>query len=201
VGEVGYAAALLLAAVFGWAGLAKFRTRDQTARTFRAFGLAAPDALAVGVPVTELVLAVGLVVVPGWAALGALAVLAGFTTVLVRAMRAGVDVGCGCFGTAKREPVSFVELIRNGLLATAAVAAAFAAFARTSAMAARSAAPILSSAMRVRRSISAAASTCAWATIWSASLRARSSMVAASAPACCAFCSYSARSASASARS
>ena len=124
--EVGYAAALLLAGVFGWAGLAKFRTRDQTARTFRAFGLAAPDTLAVGVPVTELVLAVGLVVVPGWAALGALAVLAGFTTVLVRAMRAGVDVGCGCFGTAKREPVSFVELVRNGLLAVAAVTAAFA---------------------------------------------------------------------------
>jgi hypothetical protein len=112
--------------VFGWAGLAKFQARDQTARTFRAFGLAAPEALAVGVPVTELVLAAGLVVVPGWAALGALAVLAGFTTVLVRAMRAGVDVGCGCFGTAKREPVSFVELIRNALLATAAVTAAFA---------------------------------------------------------------------------
>ena len=124
--EVGYAAALLLAAVFGWAGLAKLRTRDQTARTFRAFGLAAPDALAVGVPVTEVGLAVGLVVVPGWAALGALAVLAGFSTVLVRAMRAGVDVGCGCFGTAKREPVSFVELVRNGLLGAAAVAAAFA---------------------------------------------------------------------------
>jgi uncharacterized membrane protein YphA (DoxX/SURF4 family) len=126
VSEVGYAAALLLAAVFGWAGLAKFRAREQTARTFRAFGLAAPDALAVGVPVTELVLAVGLVVVPGWAALGALAVLAGFSTILVRAMRAGVDVGCGCFGTAKREPVSFVELVRNGLLGVPAVAAAFA---------------------------------------------------------------------------
>ena len=56
----------------------------------------------------------------------ALAVLAAFSTILVRAMRAGVDVGCGCFGTAKRAPVSFVELVRNGLLAGLAVAALFA---------------------------------------------------------------------------
>jgi uncharacterized membrane protein YphA (DoxX/SURF4 family) len=124
VNEVGYTAALLLAGVFGWAGLAKLRARDATERTFRAFGLAAPRALAVGAPVTELTLAGGLVVLPGWAALVALAVLVGFSTILVRAMRAGVDVGCGCFGTARREPVSFVELARNGLLAGAAVVAA-----------------------------------------------------------------------------
>jgi len=121
-----YAAALLLAAVFGWAGLAKLRTRHTTARTFRAFGLAHPDALAVGVPVVEVALAVGLVVAPAEATLAALAVLAGFSTILVRAMRAGVDVGCGCFGTARRQPVSFVELVRNGLLGTAALTAAFA---------------------------------------------------------------------------
>lgn len=124
--DAGYAAALLLAAVFGWAGLAKFRARAQTERTFRAFGLAAPRALAVGVPAVELGLAFGLVLVPGWAGIAALAVLTAFTTILVRAMRAGVDVGCGCFGTARREPVSFVELVRNGLLAVAAVTAALA---------------------------------------------------------------------------
>jgi hypothetical protein len=124
--EVGYVAALVLAGVFGWAGVAKFRARETTARTFRAFGLAGSDALAVGVPVVEIALAVGLVIVPGWAALGALAVLAGFTTILLRAMAAGVDVGCGCFGTARREPVSFVEIVRNGLLAGGAVLAAFA---------------------------------------------------------------------------
>lgn len=125
--DVGYAAALLLAGVFGWAGLAKLRARDATERTLRAFGLAAPRALAVGVPVVELSLAVGLVLVPAWAALAALAVLVGFSTILLRAMRAGVDVGCGCFGTARREPVSFVELVRNGGLAGGAVVAAQAA--------------------------------------------------------------------------
>jgi uncharacterized membrane protein YphA (DoxX/SURF4 family) len=118
-----YAAALLLAAIFASAGAAKLRRADVTERTFRAFGLAAPRTLARTVPLVELGLAAGLVVVPGWAAAAALAVLAAFTTVLVRAMRAGVDVGCGCFGTSRREPVSFVELVRNGLLALAAAVA------------------------------------------------------------------------------
>jgi len=121
-----YGAALALAAIFAWAGAAKLRSADVTERTFRAFGLAAPRTLARTIPLVELGLAAGLVVVPGWAAAVALAVLAAFTTVLVRAMRAGVDVGCGCFGTSRREPVSFVELVRNGLLAVLAVAALFA---------------------------------------------------------------------------
>ena len=121
-----YCAALALAAIFAWAGAAKLRSADVTERTFRAFGLAAPRTLARTVPLVELGLAVGLVVVPGWAAVLALAVLAAFTTVLVRAMRAGVDVGCGCFGTSRREPVSFVEVVRNGLLGMLAFAALFA---------------------------------------------------------------------------
>jgi uncharacterized membrane protein YphA (DoxX/SURF4 family) len=118
-----YAAAALLAAVFAWAGAAKLRQAAVTERTFRAFGLPAPAVLARGVPLVELGLAAGLVVAPGWAAAVALAVLAGFTTVLLRAMRAGVEVGCGCFGTARREPVSSVEIVRNGMLAVAAAAA------------------------------------------------------------------------------
>lgn len=121
---IAYGAALVLAATFAWAGVAKRRERATTERTFRAFGLPAPAALATAVPAAEMVLAVGLVVVPGWAAVVALAVLAGFTTLLARAMRAGVDVGCGCFGTARTEPVSFVELVRNGFLGLAAVVAA-----------------------------------------------------------------------------
>lgn len=125
--DVGYAAALLLAAVFAWSGVAKLGSRATTVRTFRAFDLAAPEALATGVPLVEIALAVGLVLVPAEAALGAMAVLAGFTTLLVRALRAGVDIGCGCFGTARRTPVSFVEIVRNGLLASAALVASAAA--------------------------------------------------------------------------
>ena len=121
-----YAAALLLAGVFAWAGAAKLRDARVTERTFRAFGLVAPGTLARTVPIVELGLAAVLVVVPWAGGMLALAVLAAFSTILVRAMRAGVDVGCGCFGTAKRAPVSFVELVRNGLLAGLAVAALFA---------------------------------------------------------------------------
>lgn len=116
--ELGYLAALVLAAAFGWAGVAKARTPRTTARTFAGLGLPAPAALARAVPAVELTLAAALVVVPGWAAAVALALLAAFTTFLARAVRAGVDVGCGCFGSNSTEPVSSVELVRNGLLAS-----------------------------------------------------------------------------------
>jgi uncharacterized membrane protein YphA (DoxX/SURF4 family) len=121
--ELGYLAALILAAIFAWAGIAKLGARRRTARTFRALQLPSPDSLAIAVPVVELALAVGLVLAPGWAAAGALALLAAFSVFLARAVRAGVDVGCGCFGSAGNEPVSYVELVRNGLLGLAAAVA------------------------------------------------------------------------------
>ena len=121
--ELGYLAALVLAGVFAWAGAAKLGARRRTTRTFRALGLPAPATLAVAVPVVELALAAGLVVVPGWAAAGALALLAAFSVFLARGIRAGVDVGCGCFGSAASEPVSGVELVRNAVLAGAALVA------------------------------------------------------------------------------
>jgi hypothetical protein len=121
--ELGYLAALILAVLFAWAGVAKLGARRRTARTFATLGLPAPAALALAVPVVELALAAGLVLAPGWAAAGALALLAAFSVFLTRAVRAGVDVGCGCFGSAGSEPVSFVELVRNGLLGIAAAVA------------------------------------------------------------------------------
>jgi uncharacterized membrane protein YphA (DoxX/SURF4 family) len=116
--------ALALAAVFAWAGAAKAVDRKTTARSFRALGLPAVTALTTVVPATELLLAVGLVLVPGVAAPVALGVLTGFTVLLVRARRAGVAVGCGCFGTARRGPVSGRDLLRNVVLGAAAVAVA-----------------------------------------------------------------------------
>ncbi|MBW3652764.1 MAG: hypothetical protein KY433_04045, partial [Actinobacteria bacterium] len=56
----------------------------------------------------------------------ALAVLAGFTTFLVRSLGRGEAGGCGCFGTSRPAPVSGVDVARNGLLTLAAVVAAFA---------------------------------------------------------------------------
>lgn len=125
--DVPYATAVVLAGIFAWAGAAKLADRRGTTATFAAFGLPAAGLLGTAVPVTELLLAVGLLTVPALAAYAALALLAAFTTFVVRAVRAGVDVGCGCFGTASAEPVSTVEVLRNVLLTGAAVVASFAA--------------------------------------------------------------------------
>lgn len=121
-----YLAAVVLAAVFAAAGAAKIRSPRSTGATFAALGLPAPATLARAVPLAELGLAVLLLVVPAVGAAVALAALAGFTTFLVRALQAGVRVSCGCFGSAADEPVSFVEVVRNGLLALLAGAALFA---------------------------------------------------------------------------
>ena len=118
---IGYTSALLLAGVFAWAGAAKLTDRASTRRSFIGLGL--PSSFAVAVPVAELALAIALVLVPGWAAVAALALLAAFTTVLAGALRRGIEVGCGCFGTSRHDQVSFVELVRNGMLAVGAAAA------------------------------------------------------------------------------
>jgi uncharacterized membrane protein YphA (DoxX/SURF4 family) len=113
--------AVALAAVFGWAAVAKLRDREATTRSFAAFGLPAPGALAVVVPASELALGLTLVASPPFGATLALAVLAGFTTQLVLARRRGIDAGCGCFGGAKPAAPG-VEIARNALLAAAALA-------------------------------------------------------------------------------
>lgn len=124
--DVAYVTAVVLAGLFAWAGVAKLLDREQTARAFTALGLPAPGLLSTAVPLVELALAVCLLAFPAPAALAALGLLAAFTTILVRAVRAGVDVGCRCFGSARTEPVSSVEVLRNGLLGGAATVASFA---------------------------------------------------------------------------
>jgi hypothetical protein len=115
--DVAYALAIGLAATFAWAGVAKLRTPRRTARAFRALGV--PATLARVVPVVELALAIAIVVAPV-TALVALALLGAFTIVL---SRAGDDVTCACFGTATRDPVSWVQLVRNALLMVVAALA------------------------------------------------------------------------------
>ncbi len=124
--DVAYPSALLLAGVFAWAGASKLRDRRGTSASFAAAGLPAPQILGTAVPVSEVLLAVGLVTVPAVGAYVALAMLAAFTTFLVLAIRSGSAAGCGCFGSARAEAASSVELLRNGLLAGAAVVAGFA---------------------------------------------------------------------------
>lgn len=120
--EVLYAGALGLAVVFAWAGAAKAVAPQRTKRTFASLGL--PSALATVVPAVELALGAGLVLVPGVAAWAALAMLVAFSALLARVVVRGEAVACGCFGSARPEPVSFVDLVRNGLLITTAAAVA-----------------------------------------------------------------------------
>jgi hypothetical protein len=120
--DLAYAAALVLAAVFLAASVAKLRDRAGTRTTFAALGLPRPFASAVAA--LEALLAAGLVVVPGWAGVAALALLAGFTTYLVRAVRRGVEAPCNCFGSRGAQPVSSVEIVRNASLLLAAAVAA-----------------------------------------------------------------------------
>ena len=123
VSDVGSAAALVLAAVFAWAGIAKLTQRERTTATFTALGIPGATLLGTALPVAEVLLAVALVVVPGVAAYAALALIAAFTTFLVRTLRRGVPVACGCFGSASAEPVSAIEVVRNLLLGVAALVA------------------------------------------------------------------------------
>lgn len=122
---VAYAAALVTAGILGWAGMAKWQRPRGTAASFAGLGLPAPETLARAVPLTEVVVAALLVVVPRAGAVAALVLLAAFTVVLFGAVRRGAEVGCACFGAAKPRPVSGTDLIRNaGLLGFAGVAAA-----------------------------------------------------------------------------
>ena len=122
----GYLAAVVLAAVFAVAGVAKLRRPGATAHAFGALGLRRPGVLARAVPVAELVVATALVVVPSVGAYAAIALLVAFSLVVVRTLRAHLEVPCGCLGAAHEGPVSSVELLRNALLLAAAVAATFA---------------------------------------------------------------------------
>lgn len=123
--DVARAAAIVLAAVFAVAAVAKLRQPVSTARSFAALGLPAPAVLAYAVPAVEAGLAVALVAVPRAAAWVAIVLLAAFTAVLARSITKGTGAPCACFGSARRasEPVSGVELVRNAMLAALAVIA------------------------------------------------------------------------------
>ncbi len=120
---VGRAAAVILAGVFALAAFAKLRRRPATTASFRDLRLPAPATLAVAVPVVEALVAALLVAQPRVGAALALALLAGFSMVIVRAVAAGAEVPCACFGSTGQRPVSTRELMRNGVLAALAVLA------------------------------------------------------------------------------
>lgn len=119
----GYACAAALAAVFVRAGVAKLARPAETAIGFAALGVPAPPLTARIVPLVELVLAAVLLAAPRAGGAAALVLLAAFSAFVGRTLQRGLAVPCNCFGTARAEPVSGVDLLRNLLLGGLAVAA------------------------------------------------------------------------------
>ena len=113
---LGYVSAVLLAGVFVLAGAAKLARPAATVTSFVALGVPAARAVARVVPFVELLVAAALLAAPRWGAIAALALLAPFTAVLSRAVAGGSQTPCNCFGTARAEPVSWVDVVRNIML-------------------------------------------------------------------------------------
>ena len=118
-----YLGALVLAGAFVVAAAGKLARPTSTASAFRSFGIPRAGAFARGVPVAELVVAVLVIAAPAAGGVAALVLLAAFSAVLVRGLRAGVRTPCRCFGGVREEPASGVDLVRNAMLAVLAVAA------------------------------------------------------------------------------
>lgn len=121
--ELARACGLVLAIVFAWAGAAKLVATGETVASFAALGVPAPQAFGRLVPVVELLLAGALVTGVPASSVIALGMLIGFSLVLARALRSGLRVVCSCFGAARRDPVSSIDIVRNGLLGLLAVGA------------------------------------------------------------------------------
>jgi hypothetical protein len=121
----------LIAVVLVISGIAKLPATDRTLAAMA--GLRVPKilqrrAVACALPILELGIALALLVAPGvarfTAALAAVAMLLVFTVLVARAVRAGDEISCECFGALSRDVVDGTTVVRNLVLLAAAVAAA-----------------------------------------------------------------------------
>ena len=126
--EISAVAAAILSVVLAWAGVAKLRDSSRTMISFQALGLpdAVVPAMALGVPIVEVVLAVGLWVPPARpvAATAAALLFAAFTGVVGRVVMQGRKVHCGCFGDLGRRDISGVTVARNVALLSGSIVVA-----------------------------------------------------------------------------
>ena len=113
----------LLATVFLVAASVKLAAPTTTATQFERLGVPIPAVAARIVPAVELVLVPVLFIAPRAGAAASLVLLTAFTVVIVGAVRAGIDVSCGCLGSVSQEPVSPATVARNLVLVAMALAA------------------------------------------------------------------------------
>ena len=110
--------AVVVAAVFVYAGVAKFATFNNW--TFQARALGAPDPFVVLVPLAEIALAV--LLVGGWwfmqTVIAGMLLLSAFTILLLVRLRDPERQSCSCFGATSQRPMSWLDVFRNVLLIT-----------------------------------------------------------------------------------
>src|SRR5205823_612597 len=118
------AARLVLAVVFGVAGLAKLRDRAGSREALIGFGVPAglSRALAVLLPLAGVAVAVALVPLASawWAAVAGLVLLAAFVAAIGLNLARGRRPDCHCFGQLYSKPVGAETLVRNAVLAAVA---------------------------------------------------------------------------------
>ena len=117
--------AVIVAAVFVYAGVAKFATFNDW--TFQARALGAPDPAVVLVPVAEVTL--GVMLVGGWwltqTIIASILLLCAFTVLLLVRLRDEDRQPCSCFGTKSQRPISWLDVSRNLGLASLLLVSAF----------------------------------------------------------------------------
>src|SRR5919109_1921050 len=115
---------VVLALVFGVAGLAKLADRDGTRAALADFGVPTKLAPSLGIvlPLAELVVAGTLLptATARWGALGALALLLLFVAVIGLNLAKGRRPDCHCFGQLHSSPVGSAAVARNGAFAAVA---------------------------------------------------------------------------------
>lgn len=116
--------AVVVAAVFVYAGVAKFVTFNNW--TFQARALGAPDPFVVLVPVAEVLL--GVMLVGGWlftqTVVAGMLLLISFTVLLLVRLRDPDRQPCSCFGATSQRPMSWLDVLRNIILITLLLVAA-----------------------------------------------------------------------------
>ena len=117
--------AVVVAAVFVYAGVAKFATFNDW--TFQARALGAPDPAVVLVPIAEVTL--GVMLVGGWwltqTIIASILLLCAFTLLLLVRLRDEDRQPCSCFGTKSQRPISWLDVSRNLGLASLLLVSAF----------------------------------------------------------------------------
>ena len=118
---------ILVGAVLLYAGISKLLSSSKTRTSLEEFGVTDrfTKALAVGIPIAELLIATA-ILLPATAKAGLVAayiLFSLFTAVIIYNLLIGRTPACGCFGQRSQAPISIQTVLRNfALMAVTAIA-------------------------------------------------------------------------------